>query len=501
MNRHSLRFSSLFALGLLVQGSACSDPCIDDGVSLDNCEAPDGATAVETTSTSSTATESGTQLRLCQDADGDSFGNPAQCQDSTSPKDGWVADNTDCDDTDAHTFPGAAEHEGAACSKDSDNDGWGDDDPKPGVTPGTDCDDTNADTYPGAAENEADLCAKDSDDDGWGDHEHVDGVDPGLDCNDNDPTVTPTSPGGASCLDALTVSAGEDQVLEFGASATITAVAAGGSGHYAFAWTPTEDLSAPNEASTSASPKAATDYVVTVTDTITGLTASDSVNLSFGIVDVNLEDDCSIWDLGTQNDALEEPMWIFSDEGKTACQFTNNNSSALLCPGRDAYTLVGSMWVPHFPGGPDNDWIGLIWNVNAERTRYQAFDWKQAWQVHDFCGLTNYAPGMRIKEIELKSADAVLTCDDLVGEFDTTQSKILRFSSEIEGGKTPWITNERYRFAVTVAPGGVELAISDSNGDAVAATSFESTGLSGQDFGLFGFSQDRICFSNLQLRP
>jgi hypothetical protein len=55
-------------------------------------------------------------------------------------------DGTDCDDSSATTYSGAAELDSRTeCMSDADDDGWGDDSPMAGVTAGTDCDDDNAD--------------------------------------------------------------------------------------------------------------------------------------------------------------------------------------------------------------------------------------------------------------------------------------------------------------------------------------------------------------------
>ena len=65
--------------------------------------------------------------------------------------DGFTADQGDCDDDDAYTFPGAAlEDSDTACMTDVDGDGYGDADPEnESVEPGTDCDDSDPDINPG----------------------------------------------------------------------------------------------------------------------------------------------------------------------------------------------------------------------------------------------------------------------------------------------------------------------------------------------------------------
>ena len=110
-----------------------------------------------------------------RDADGDGYGDPEDSVEAKSAPDGYVADNTDCNDTNADVNPGATEvcngidddcdgeiDEGVKTTfcRDSDGDGYGDPAdateactaPEEYVTDNTDCDDTNADVNPGATE-------------------------------------------------------------------------------------------------------------------------------------------------------------------------------------------------------------------------------------------------------------------------------------------------------------------------------------------------------------
>lgn len=75
----------------------------------------------------------------CLDADGDGFGDAAHCFDHPEP--GTVDDDSDCNDADPYTFPGAAELEPdpMACTTDVDGDGWGDATPADGAVAGADC--------------------------------------------------------------------------------------------------------------------------------------------------------------------------------------------------------------------------------------------------------------------------------------------------------------------------------------------------------------------------
>jgi hypothetical protein len=87
-----------------------------------------------------------------QDLDEDDFGNPAVSQQGCQAPLGFVADNTDCDDSSAVTHPGAAPLDSPTlCMKDFDVDGFGDDGTGP-YSPGTDCDDANASVNPNAVD-------------------------------------------------------------------------------------------------------------------------------------------------------------------------------------------------------------------------------------------------------------------------------------------------------------------------------------------------------------
>jgi hypothetical protein len=86
-----------------------------------------------------------------QDLDGDGYGNPDVFIKTCETRDGYVTDNTDCDDTDAEINPETVWY------LDSDGDTFGDalnyltqcETPEGYVADNTDCDDTNANFYPG----------------------------------------------------------------------------------------------------------------------------------------------------------------------------------------------------------------------------------------------------------------------------------------------------------------------------------------------------------------
>jgi len=83
------------------------------------------------------------------DTDTDGFGDPNSSETACAQPSGKILDNTDCDDASATTFPGASPNDSTTtCTKDSDGDDYGDDNPPMGVTAGTDCDDGDVNVFP-----------------------------------------------------------------------------------------------------------------------------------------------------------------------------------------------------------------------------------------------------------------------------------------------------------------------------------------------------------------
>ena len=173
------------------------------------------------------------------DADGDGYGNAAISVQACTPPAGYVADNTDCDDTNSNIHPGAPEicdgkdnncngqtDEGVTSTfyADADGDGYGNaaisvqacSAPAGYVASNTDCNDTDANIHPGAAE----ICDgkdnncngqtdegvtstfyADADKDGYGNPAisvqaclaPAGYVSNNKDCNDNDPAINPAA--------------------------------------------------------------------------------------------------------------------------------------------------------------------------------------------------------------------------------------------------------------------------------------------------------------------
>ena len=98
------------------------------------------------------------QITVYADTDLDGFGDIGATPDSQcGALSGWSTVNTDCDDSDPSTFPGAAPNDDPnACMTDADDDDYGDQNTSGTVVGGTDCDDTVDTIYPLATETTAD---------------------------------------------------------------------------------------------------------------------------------------------------------------------------------------------------------------------------------------------------------------------------------------------------------------------------------------------------------
>jgi uncharacterized delta-60 repeat protein len=152
------------------------------------------------TQTASTIAQGTLKNTYYQDADGDGYGDPAVSQAGCTQPAGYVADNTDCNDSDASVNPGASEtpYDGVDqdCSgadlTDVDGDGYN----STAVAGGTDCDDTDATINPGATEifdgidnncnGQTDEGLIDADLDGYASI-----ATGGDDCNDADAAINP----------------------------------------------------------------------------------------------------------------------------------------------------------------------------------------------------------------------------------------------------------------------------------------------------------------------
>ena len=157
-----------------------------------------------------------------RDLDGDGFGDASDSIFGCIQMDGYIEDNTDCDDSNANTFPGSAENDSLTdCMIDEDGDGYGSGNVAGNAIAGTDCNDSDAAVSPDASEvcdgidNDCDLLIDDADDsvvdqlllysdldgDGYGDPANIVyhcfptefAIEDSTDCDDTNENVNPSA--------------------------------------------------------------------------------------------------------------------------------------------------------------------------------------------------------------------------------------------------------------------------------------------------------------------
>ena len=138
-------------------------------------------------------------LHYYADFDGDGYGEAdtllTSCETAVE---GYVRFNEtapfDCAPNDSEIHPNAAQYETFLCTKDSDNDGYGDALLSEPAEPGKDCNDEDGLIYPGSVRFEgSSTCALDQDGDGYGDASAPAPYDTGRDCDDQSNTTYPGS--------------------------------------------------------------------------------------------------------------------------------------------------------------------------------------------------------------------------------------------------------------------------------------------------------------------
>ncbi len=338
-------------------------------------------------SNSNSASESDSDTgggQWCVDADGDGFGDPMNCTDEMTP--GSVPNDDDCADDNPDAFPGSAENDSPTeCQEDADGDGYGDQDPPPGVDGGTDCNDADAEVHidcactAGAAKCDGDdllVC------NARGTMEDITTCEFG--CDDD----------GGKCWDALTVDAGPSVCIDPGASVQLSAVAAGGDGAYAYAWTPADTLDDPAIAGPTATPAGATDYTVDVSDG-EGNTASDKVSVFVKDESLSLSPDiCTVYTFPHEAGIADpDPNWEWDEQDQELCETLNAKGSALFCGWElDNASITGTFAVNT---NQDDDWVGFMWGIQ-DTSHFYVFTWKQLGQLGTTCGNVQVPAGMQV---------------------------------------------------------------------------------------------------------
>ena len=346
----------------------------------------------------------------CIDADADGGGDPGMCvgvKNGDQPPGGHVDNASDCADDNPGIYTGAAAQEPELCTLDADQDGWGDDsikDTVPAAENGSDCLDSDANAFPGAAEiDDLAACMLDADQDGWGDLDPPEGVAAGRDCDDENMDRI-------ICVDVNPSCA----ATNLGMGTQLTASAVGGDGNYSYSWDEIDTLNDPLIADPIATPTKITTYTVTATDGL-GHMGTDAVT-------VHLND--KPWVLGGQGAECVAVGFLgaaaphsFANGGTTTCTTGNSDPTAFVCPTvHENAKITGTMVVN--PPVDDDDYIGFVWGWQSP-DQYYMLHWKQFAQNIGGC---NSAAGMTVKLVDRKNpyAAADFTCNT-----DTPNAKVL----------------------------------------------------------------------------
>lgn len=321
----------------------------------------------------------------CPDMDGDGQGDASMCvgvPPGEQPPEFYVENSDDCVDDNPDIFLGAAEQEPDLCTADIDDDGWGDEhiaDMFPNAQNGSDCLDSDANAFPGAAEiDDPNACLLDSDDDGWGDDMPPMGVGVGRDCNDAEMSQVVCVDASPSCADT-----------NLGMGTQLDAIATGGDGQYTWLWDNEMTLDNALISNPIALPMEITTYTATATDGV-GNMGSDEIT-------VHLLD--QPWVLGGMQAECMAFGFLgmpaphsFANMDTTTCTTGNSDPTAYVCPTvHENARITGTMIVN--PPADDDDYIGFVWGWQNP-DQYYMLHWKQALQNIGGC---NSAAGITVK--------------------------------------------------------------------------------------------------------
>jgi hypothetical protein len=314
---------------------------------------------------------------------------------------------------------------------------------------------------------------------------------PGEDCLvGGDCVYQGCDPAGLVCNDELAVDATPVCSDHTGMPVPLTATASGGSGTYAYAWTPDDgSLSAPDQAMTMADPPTGfANYSVMVDDGFA--MASDDV-LVVGQDALNLQNDCNLY-LGDISMSSGPAAPTYDMGGTRECESTGNNDLAVhLCEGTSlsGVRLQGTLEVEDDHG--DADIIGLVWGAQ-DSSNFYSLSWKAGAQYIFTCDLP---VGITVKRIEA-AMFSDLGGRDLFCPENTGDSTVLL---DPTGTTTqPWIEGESYVVTIDFTAAGSSVTV-ERVGDGLVLANFmvaDNTYTSGY-FGTLTFSQHDGCVGPL----
>jgi len=294
------------------------------------------------------------------------------------------------------------------------------------------------------------------------------------------------------CNDYLSVD-GEPSCSNYaGAPVPLTSIAMGGSGTYAYAWTPEDGtLATPDMADTTASPAGFQSYTVTVDDGFT--TAQDSVV----VVDsspFDLANNCTLTTANFNVSGSGLDATIAYDMGNTrACETGNNEFGLHLCSGVvfENTRLQGVLEVVDDPDD-DDDWMGLVWGAQ-DASHFYSMTWKRADQNGVFACDT--PGGILVRRVEAPTF-ADLTINDFYCVPNTANSTLLLDPSMTT--TAGWVEGESYTVTIDFTTVGSDVTVvRDSDGFTMATFTVADTTFTNGYFGSTAASQQGACVGPL----
>ncbi len=272
---------------------------------------------------------------------------------------------------------------------------------------------------------------------------------------------------------------------------SLTAVASGGTGVYAYDWAPPTGLDDPTSPTPDASPTGFESYTVTADDGVS--TAQDTVTV-VNTAPFDLQGNCTLYQGDFLGVATPNASIAYSMGGTRACENGNNDFGLHLCEGVvfENTQLTGTFDVSNDQN--DNDMIGFVWGAQ-DNSNFYSLTWKAGSQ--GFFGCTVPA-GIVVKRVQAPSF-LLMTGADVYCPNDTLSSTFLLGPAQTT--TQGWVEATTYTVTIDYTPTGSDVSITHVDGGGMtvvdAQFSVTDTTFTSGFFGSTTASQQNACVGPL----